>query len=71
MEQTFWFEYVVYMSTIALAVWMSYRNGAREGLEMGVELTLNKLEREGAIRMILDSAGDIEDIVPGVRVQEK
>jgi hypothetical protein len=71
MDQTFWLEYVVYMSTIILAVWMSYRNGAREGLEMGVEMALDKLEREGAIRMILDSNGEISDIVPGVRVQKK
>jgi|AJXC01.1.fsa_nt_gi hypothetical protein len=71
MDQTFWLEYVVYMSTIILAVWMSYRNGAREGLEMGVEMALDKLEREGAIRMILDSNGEISDIVPGIRVQKK
>jgi hypothetical protein len=71
MDQTFWLEYVIYMSTIILAVWMSYRNGAREGLEMGVEMALDKLEREGAIRMILDSNGEISDIVPGIRVQKK
>lgn len=71
MDQTFWVEYVAYMATIAVAVWASYRSGTREGLELGVELALDKLEREGAIRMIFDSNGEIEDIVPGTVIDGK
>lgn len=56
--------YFIYACTIAIAVALSWRQGAREGLEIGVEMTLMRLARDGIISIILDKDGEIDDIKP-------
>jgi hypothetical protein len=42
-------EYIVYTTTIALAVYFSYNSGAKEGVEYGVNYCLSNLQESGII----------------------
>ena len=50
--------YILYGIIIALAVHFSYRSGAREGMEFGVNYCLNNLKESGIITVEIDSDGN-------------
>ena len=58
-------EYIVYTTTIALAVYFSYNRGAKEGVEYGVNYCLDNLQESGIIDIEIDETGD--EIIKRVR----
>ncbi len=53
---------LLFLGLLALAVYLSYRQGAKAGLQMGIDGTLAMIEDKGFIKVIELSDGEVHII---------
>jgi|TARA_X000000950_G_scaffold288701_1_gene406864 hypothetical protein len=53
---------ILFLVFLVLAVYISYRQGAKAGLEMGIDGTLAMIEDKGFIKVVELSDGEIQII---------